>query len=150
MVRILEGLENLIAIELGLPLDCDAPQLENLMEAAFGELPVIPCLQADQIPILQETLIAQHPAAVHLLPPRGSLPTEEGALISGRLYGPSVFPNQLRALQTLAASGLRLIVSGGIKEIWQADAMLKAGAMAVGLDHALWGVDQSSLFPSPE
>lgn len=150
MVRMLEGLENLIAVELGLPLDCDAAQLEDFLEAAFGELPVIPCLQADQIPVLQETLIAQHPAAVHLLPPRGSLPVESDEPISGRLYGSAVFPIQLRALQTLAASGLRLIVSGGISEIWQADAILKAGALAVGLDHTLWGVDQSSLFPSPE
>ncbi len=150
MVRMLEGLENLIAIELGLPLDCDAAQLEDLMEAAFGELPIIPCLQADQIPVLQETLIAQHPAAVHLLPPRGSLPVEGDETVSGRLYGSAMFPIQLRALQTLAARGLRLIVSGGVSETWQSDAMLKAGAMAVGLDHALWSVDQRSLFPTLE
>lgn len=147
MVRKLEGLENLLAIELGLPPGCNPNLLRSLFEAAMGELPMIPCLSPEQVPELIETVIELAPTAVHLVEPRGSLPDQDGEIIIGRLYGPAIFPVMLKATQTLAQAGLRLIANGGVGARWQVHALMGVGAFAVGLGSALWGVGQGDLFP---
>ncbi len=50
MVRKLEGLENILAVELGLPPDCTPDQLKDFAAAASGELPGVVCLGQEQIP----------------------------------------------------------------------------------------------------
>ena len=44
MIRKLEGLENILAVELGLPPNCPPDQLRDFLSAAEGELPVAICL----------------------------------------------------------------------------------------------------------
>ncbi|HEY9121591.1 MAG TPA: hypothetical protein VIM80_01210 [Brevefilum sp.] len=145
MIRKLEGLENVMAVELGLPPDCDPDTLNALTEAAVGELPVIPCVSPDQIPTLQETLLELSPSAVHLVEPRGILPNEAGNLITGRLYGPGIFPTMLHASRELLDAGFPLIVNGGISSKSQADTFLNAGVTALGLGSALWQLKQAFL-----
>lgn len=147
MVRKLEGLENLLAIELGLPTDCDAAMLSALMAAGMGELPVIPCLSPEQLPVLLKTLEDLQPVALHLVEPRGALPDAAGEIITGRLYGPAIFPVMLGAVQQLIRSGVRVIANGGVVATWQADVLLEVGVTAVGLGSALWQVKQESIFP---
>ena len=138
MIRKLEGLENVMAVELGLPPDCDSEALRTFMQASVGELPVIPCLSPEQIPVLRETLLELSPAAVHLVEPRGVLPNAEGNLLTGRLYGPGTFPTMLHASRELLDDGFQLIVNGGISSKLQADTFLNAGAIALGLGSTLW------------
>ena len=52
MVRKLEGLENVLALEIGLAPDCSPEQLTRLFSAAAGELPVVISLPPEQLPAL--------------------------------------------------------------------------------------------------
>lgn len=147
MVRKIEGLENILALELGLHPECDAAALVALMESAQGELPVIPCVNPEQAVRLLSSLKDLQPSAVHLVEPRGALPGPDGEIVMGRLYGPGIFPVMLGAARGLIQAGFRVIANGGITDHWQVDALLNAGATAVGLGSALWGVTQDALFP---
>jgi dihydroorotate dehydrogenase (NAD+) catalytic subunit len=146
MVQKFEGLENIMALEISLPPDCDPVLLESLLESAAGELPIIVYLSPDQIPILLESLKILNPAAVHLGPPRGTLPNRAGELVTGRLYGPALFPVMLQALKTLVDANLRPIVYGGISTQHQAQTLLDNGAMGVSLGEALWRIDAGKIF----
>lgn len=146
MVRKLESLENLMALEIGLPPMCDPTLMAALLEAASGELPLIVYLSPDQIPILLEPIKELGPAAVHLAPPRGTLPDKTGDLVTGRLYGSTVFPIMLHALRTLVEADLKVINYGGINTHRQAQTLLENGAMCVSLGEVLWKVDPGDVF----
>ena len=141
MVKELEGLENIQAVEFSIHPDCDPAGLQHFFNAAAGELPIIPCLAPEQVPALLDTLRSLMPSAVHILQPRGTLPGADGRLVSGRLFGPAVYPVMLRCVQTIISAGLPVIASGGITDRQEIDAFLNQGVMAIGLDSVLWGVD---------
>lgn len=140
MVRKLEGLENLLAVELGLPPDCTPERLADFLTAAEGELPAVVCLGPEQLPVLLSTLQELNPIALHLTQPRGALPNAEGDLVTGRLYGPAVHPVMLNAACEAVKSGISVIVDGGIVEQGQAETLLGLGVLAVGLGATLWSV----------
>ena len=140
MVRKLEGLENVFAVELGLPPDCDSAMLAALMAAGLGELPLIPCVGPEQVPVLLDTLIELQPVAVHLMEPRGTLPDPHGEVVTGRLYGPAIFPVMLRTAQTLVKAGMTVIANGGVTARWQIETLMHAGVIAVGLGSILWKI----------
>jgi hypothetical protein len=142
MIRKLEGLENIMAVELGLPPDCSPEIIPPILDAASGELPAIVCLNLEQVPVLQDVLVEQVPVAIHLVEPRGTLPQSDGSLVTGRLYGPAIFPQMMHAAQTLIGLGLPVIANGGVFENWQAE----VSSIAVGMGSALWGVDPEHLF----
>jgi dihydroorotate dehydrogenase len=142
MVRKLEGLENVLAIEIGLAPDCTPEQMEALSTAAAGELPVIISLGQEQLPILLPVAGQLNPAALHLTAPRGTLSGADGNLVSGRLYGPAILPLMLNAAREAVKSEIPVIVDGGVYEKSQTDAFLDAGVLAVGLGAVLWGIDQ--------
>lgn len=140
MVRLLEGLENVLGIELGLPPQASSAEKLELVRAAQGELPVAVCAGLDQI---SEDWLRALPEigadCLTLTAPRGSLPKEPGGkLISGRLYGPALFPLMLQAVRALRPLGLPLIAGAGIFRPQDAQTLLSAGAWAVQLDAALW------------
>lgn len=146
MVRKIEGLENVLAIELGLPPNCNATNLPFFMEAASGELPIIVCLSPEQIPSLLGMVTSLHPVAVHLTQPRGMLPGSDGEFVTGRLYGHATFPIMLHAAKELVDSEVRVIADGGIIAHWQVEALLEVGVTAVGLGSVLWQVDPGAVF----
>ena len=141
MIRKLEGLENIVAVELGLPPDCSPQLLMNFMNAAFGELPIILCLSPEQIPTFKEMLPEMNASAVHLVEPRGTMPDSKAELVSGRLYGPAIFPTMLNAAKGLVDAGLPLIVNVGITNRSQSKILLDMGITAVGLGSVLWDID---------
>jgi dihydroorotate dehydrogenase len=59
-------------------------------------------------------------------------------MVSGRLYGPGLFPQAAAAVLKMAALGIPAIGAGGIYSREQADKLLSAGAVAVQLDGVLW------------
>jgi dihydroorotate dehydrogenase len=146
MVHKLEGLENILAIELGLPPLCERKTLEAFADAASGELPVIICLQPEQIPSLLDPLTKINHSAVHLTAPRGMLPDGSGRLVAGRLFGKGIYPMMLNTAHLLVNAELRVIADGGVFARWQADALLDIGVMAVGLGSVLWQVRSETLF----
>jgi dihydroorotate dehydrogenase (NAD+) catalytic subunit len=141
MIRRLEGVEGVSGIEVGLPPGCGPRMLFEMLAASAGELPVIARLPLERAAELGEALAAQvdYPAAaISLGAPRGTLPGRGGEMVSGRLYGPGIFPQALQAVRDLTRIGLPVIGAGGVYQPEQAEAMLAAGAMAVQLDAVLW------------
>lgn len=146
MVRSLETQENVMAVELGF-----APLLANdilllTLEMCLGELPLIFSLPIEQVLSLGPRLIQEGAQAISIATPRGALPLTpassshaRGELITGRLYGPSIFPRTLETVYSAAKLGFPIIGAGGVWSKENAEAMISAGAMAVQIDAALWG-----------
>jgi dihydroorotate dehydrogenase (NAD+) catalytic subunit len=145
MVEALEGVENVMAAELGFaPLLADDIILMTV-EMSLGELPLIASLPMEQAVTLGPRVMEAGAAAVSLSAPRGSLMTDDRSLITGRLYGPSLFPLALETVSRLVGAGVPTIGGGGVYEEEQAQAMLQAGALAVQLDAVLWRGGCSSI-----
>jgi len=145
MVRLLESQENVMAAELGFaPLLADDIILLTL-EMCIGELPLIFSLPVEQVLSLGPRLVQDGAQAISISAPRGALPLTpnpspegRGELITGRLYGTSLFPQTLETVSNAAKLGLPIIGSGGIYSKENADAMLLVGALAVQVDTMLW------------
>lgn len=138
MVRELENVENVMAAQLGFaPLLADDIILLNL-EMCLGELPLIFALPHEQVLSLGPRLMEDGASAVSLASPRGAVYSQDGKLITGRMFGPSLFPRSLDVVRSAAMIGLSVIGSGGVWTDADAESMLKAGAMAVETDAQLW------------
>ena len=136
MVRMLEEIENVMAVELGFaPLLADDIILLTL-EMCLGELPLIFSLPVEQVLSLGPKLVQAGAEAISISPPRGALTTDH--LITGRLFGPSLFPRTLETVHSAAKLGIPIIGAGGVWTKENADAMLSVGALAVQVDAALW------------
>jgi dihydroorotate dehydrogenase len=150
MVRMLEMVENVMAAELGFaPLLADDIILLTL-EMCLGELPLIFSLPPEQVLSLGPRLIQQGAQAVSISAPRGALPsaTDPFSLVTGRLYGPALFPQTLETVHAAARLGLPILGAGGVWTKENAQAMLSAGAMAVQVDAALWKPGSMLLAPA--
>jgi len=153
MVRKLESQENVMAVELGF-----APLLANdiillTLEMCSGELPLIFSLPVEQVLSLGPRLMQGGAQAISIAAPRGALtpplPLGEGRVrevVTGRLFGPSLFPQTLETVHSAAKLGIPIIGSGGVYSKENADAMLSVGALAVQVDAALW--NPASTFPA--
>ena len=144
MVRMLESQENVMAAELGFaPLLADDIIMLTL-EMCVGELPLIFSLPVEQVLSLGPRLIQDGAQAISIAAPRGALnPLPEGEgrvreIITGRLYGPSLFPQTLATVSNAAKLSLPIIGSGGVWSKENADALLSVGALAVQVDAVLW------------
>jgi len=138
MVRLLERVEGLLAVEVGLPPQVDAASTTTIARAACGELPVIVRVPFEHHLELSRAAAEVEIAAVSLAPPRGAALNPSGNLAHGRLYGPALFPLALAAVHAIAQSGIPVIGAGGVSSQEHVDAMLKSGALAVQVDSALW------------
>ncbi|MGA9531463.1 MAG: nitronate monooxygenase [Anaerolineales bacterium] len=139
MLLRLEGEPAVDAVEVGLE-NQDFPHIQAFAQViAASELPAILRLPLD-CPL--EGFLQAADAGAPLIsmgPPRGSLHNSRRLSISGRLYGPSLFPLALRKVQQLAPLlSVPLIAAGGASNRERVDALLAAGARAVMLDTALW------------
>ncbi len=148
MAQMLEMQENVMAVELGFaPLLADDIVLLTL-EMCLGELPLIFSLPVEQVLSLGPRLIQEGAEAISISAPRGALMTDHSALITGRLYGPSLFPRALETVYSAAKLGLPIIGAGGVWSKENAEAMLSAGALAVQMDAALWNPNSTFLAPA--
>lgn len=146
MVRKIEGLENIMAVELGLPADCEPHHLQAFMDAALGELPVVVCLDPQQVCKLGDAIPDGQCAALHLVQPRGCLPSRTGEIVSGRLSGPGNFPVMLYMARQMIERGVPLIVDGDAIHPWQVKALQESGVSAIGLGGVLWQTDTNVIF----
>jgi dihydroorotate dehydrogenase len=153
MVRMLESLENVMAAELGFaPLLADDIILLTL-EMCLGELPLLFSLPVEQVLSLGPRLIQGGAQAISVAAPRGAVSGVKGGrergMITGRLYGPSLFPRALETVYSAAKLGLPIIGAGGVWTKENADAMLSVGALAVQVDAAFWNPASTFLAPAP-
>lgn len=149
MVRMLEEIENVMAVELGFaPLLADDIILLTL-EMCLGELPLIFSLPVEQVLSLGPRLMQEGAQAISISPPRGALNAEDGKIITGRLFGPSLFPQSLDIIRSAVKLGIPVIGSCGVWTKENADAMLSVGALAVQVDTTLWNPASTFLAPAP-
>jgi dihydroorotate dehydrogenase (NAD+) catalytic subunit len=146
MARLLDSEENVMAVELGFaPLLADDIILLTL-EMCVGEIPLIFSLPVEQVLSLGPRLVQDGAQAISISAPRGALtpplPVGEGpgvrAIITGRLFGPALFPQTFETVHSAAKLGIPIIGAGGVWSKENAAAMLSAGALAVQVDAALW------------
>jgi len=137
MVRQLENVENMMAIELGFaPLLAD-DIIVLAVEMSAGELPLIVNLPWEQVLRLGPQVLSAGAEAVSLAAPRGM---SRGG-ITGRLFGPALFAQSLLLTREAARSGIPVIGGCGVYSKENASAMLAEGAMAVQVDTVLWRGD---------
>lgn len=146
MVRELENAENVMAVQLGFaPLLSDDIILMNL-EMCLGEVPLIFALSHEQVLALGRQLIDGGASAVSIASPRGAMYDKAGNLVTGRMYGQSLFPRSLDIVRSAMMIGIPIIGAGGVWSDADVESMLKAGAMAVETDAQLWVPKEA---PSP-
>jgi len=137
MVRALEGIDSVLAVELGFaPLLAD-DLIQLAVDMSLGELPIIVSLPADQCLRLGPRLIDRGAAALGLAAPRGAAMVG-GRWLSGRLMGASLLPLSLELVRDAYRLGLPIIGCGGVRTSADIGAMLDCGAIAVELDLGLW------------
>jgi len=146
MARQLENVEGVSGLELGVPGEASPDMVAALTQAGSGELPVIIRLPMERTLELAAGAIQAGAMAVSLSAPRGLVPTPEGELLQGRLYGPAILPMALRVVRELKEQGVPTIGAGGVYSQDQYRAMLSAGALAVQLDSVLWRGAGYSIF----
>ena len=69
---------------------------------------------------------------------------DDNELITGRLYGQSLFPRSLDIVHSAAMLEIPIIGAGGVWTEQDAADMLSAGAMAVETDASLWVPQEAS------
>ncbi len=146
MARLLEGVEGVGGLEVGVQADASSEWVVSLTQAAAGELPVIMCLPFERAAELAVGAIKAGAMAISLAPPRGVLPGLNGEILHGRLYGPPVLPMALKLVEDLVRAGIPTIGCGGVYRQDDCQAMLELGAMAVQLDAVLWRSAGHKLF----
>ncbi len=135
----LEDMDCAAVIELGFPEDIHPEEIMAACRAAAGKIPLVVDLpltfpdfsmfdRMDQPELL----------ALSLCAPRGALLTCDQRLVSGRLYGPALYPQALAALEKALGQLRPVIVSGGIDSKQKAQQVLEMGAAAVKFDLPLW------------
>ncbi len=142
--EMLDGLDVIAGIELGLDDDLDEDQAFTLVSAAAAiEKPLLvrlPFYEAYQL--APAVLEAGADALVVSAAPRGTARDEHsGRLVRGRIYGPLVKPMVLRMVGRLrrqVPEDIPIIGAGGIHSPQDARDYLEAGAVAVQVDTATW------------
>ncbi len=139
MVEMLEGQEGVAAVELGIPPGSTPQDALGLLAASGVELPVvvnIPATEAGAEWLME--LPYTGASAISLSGPRGSLLGPHGRVVTGRLYGPALFPLALAGVRAAQKTGLPIIAGCGVYRLADGEALLAAGAWAVQLDTVLW------------
>ncbi len=104
MVRMLETEENVMAAELGFAPLLSDDIIHLTLEMCLGEVPLIFSLPVEQVLSLGPRLIQEGAQAISISAPRGALPLppNPSPLLTGRLYGPSLFPQTLETVYSAA------------------------------------------------
>lgn len=147
MVGSLEGLENIMGLELSFAPYLPEDIILLIVERSLGELPLIVSLSIEEVLSLGPRVLEKGAAAVSLGMPRGMISTEDGERVTGRLNGAGLFPQSLQIVQVAALTGIPIIGAGGVQSKQNADVMLSVGAMAVQVDTSLWKGDVSVWVP---
>lgn len=141
MVLELEGLENVMAVELLVQGEPFEEQAKLIAAACSGELPVIvrmPLTASTALVMIAEQAGAQ---AISVGPPRGSLLSPDGEFVDGRLYGSMTSALGFETIHRWRlATDLPIIGGCGLTSLNDSIHVFKAGASGVQIDYALWGI----------
>ena len=139
MVRALEEIEGVAAVEISLSPDADDDLKLQLVDVALGELPLVLCVPLDQAAAGWVNQAVQAGiSAICLSASRGIIPDPGENLIRGRMVGPGLFPLVLQAFNWLRGYEIPLIPGCGVYTRNNLKSLLAVGAAAVQLDAVLW------------
>jgi len=139
MVRALEEIEGVAAVEISLPPAAGDDLKLQLVEVALGELPLVLCVPLDQAAAGWVGKAVQAGiSAICLSALRGCTPDSGGGFIRGRMMGPGIFPQAMQTLNCLQEYEIPLIAGCGVYARNSLESLLAAGAAAVQLDAVLW------------
>jgi dihydroorotate dehydrogenase len=152
MVEMLESIEEVSGVEVGVQVDDPRSVARLVGAAASGELPVLARLAFEAGVTTASAALEAGAAVISLAPPRGAIPAQSGMPVRGRLYGPAVFPMALEALTRLRGAGLEgpILAAGGIYRPRDLLAVFAAGASGAQLDSVLWTEPEAVLFGDRE
>jgi hypothetical protein len=138
IVRSVENIDNIVAIELGIDITLNKDRVEKILHAAMGELPIILSLPFEYVyqDWLQKILFPEI-VAISIQAPRGVL-QYEGNYVHGRLYGNSIFPLTLNAVQHLSSIGKPIFAGAGVFCEQQISMLLETGASNLQVHELVW------------
>ncbi len=141
--EVLDEVDEVAAVELGLSDDIDLEDARAMVEAAKMEKPLLVRLPFYECYELALPLAeAGADALVLTAAPRGTArDIHAGRLVSGRIYGPLIKPLVLRMVGRLRREipdEIPIIGCGGIHSPGDARDFIDAGAVAVQVDTATW------------
>jgi len=128
IVRSLESIENIAAIELGIDNSLKEADIEANIQAVMGELPIILSLPFEYVFLdwLERILIPEI-VAISIQAPRGVL-LHNDQYIHGRLFGSSIFPLTLHAVQHLSSFEKPIFAGAGVLHESQLSRLFDMGA----------------------
>lgn len=128
IVRALEGIENIAAIELGIDNSLKEAEVNELIHAALGELPIILSVPFEYVfqDWLERSIIPEI-VAISIQAPRGVLKHNDH-YIHGRLFGRSIFPLTLHAVQHLSSFEKPIFAGVGVLHETQITRLFEMGA----------------------
>jgi dihydroorotate dehydrogenase len=138
IIRSVENIDNIVAIELCLDPSFNFNEIHALINAALGELPII--LSVPYEIVFMEwigDLFQPEILAVSIQAPRGSIYHHQ-KLVQGRMYGSSMFPLTLRAIQHL--SQYETVIIAGVGAFHNDDPLkiYQAGAQHFQPHELIW------------
>jgi dihydroorotate dehydrogenase (NAD+) catalytic subunit len=143
-VEIIDNVDSIAALELGLPDDISYDEAAALTDTAVRhtERPVLVRLpMSDAYEVAGAVAEAGAGALVVAAPPRGTAHDPiSGQLVSGRVYGPMVKAIALPIVERLAKRlpDVPIIGAGGIHSPQDARDYIQVGAVAVQVDSVTW------------
>ncbi len=138
IVRSLENIENIVAIELGIDNSLNQEEVGNILQAAMGELPIILNLPYEFVyqDWLKKILFPEI-VAISIQAPKGVL-KYDGEYAHGRLYGNSIFPLTLNAVQQLSSLEKPIFAGVGALCEHQISIILETGASNFQAHELIW------------
>lgn len=138
MAEQVDELDFVLTYQVSLPRKGSPREKADMLAAMQGETPFWLEIPLDQVN-KEAIRLAQESAAIGIVvtAPRASLPGPSG-LVSGRLYGPCLYPLMIQALRSVLRSELPVIAGCGVGTLEQGQQLLQYGAAAVQVDTLLW------------
>lgn len=144
-MEIIDNVDSIAAVELGLPDDVDVRDAEALTSTAdrHSEKPLLVRLPLYTADVLAAPVAnAGAGGLVVAAAPRGTArDAVTGRLVGGRIYGPMMHPLALRmvgAVTRAVGHELPVVGAGGIHNAAHARDFIEAGASAVQVDSVTW------------
>lgn len=138
IVKSLENIENIAAIELGIDHSLKESNIVPMIQAAMGELPIILSLPFEFV--FQEWLgriLFPEIVAISIQAPRGVLKRND-QFFHGRLYGRSMLPLTLRAIHQLTSFDKPIFAGVGVHQESQISSLFELGAQNFQGHELIW------------
>jgi len=139
MIRELEGVENLAAVNL-MPSIGSMVEVNEWLSALprfNAELPIVFTLPAGLIPFYGKSFTDAGAAAIFPSAPRGSI-DRDGGFVSARMYGSANFPAAYALARECSLAGIPLIAFGGINTAEKVAQLVKVHLICAAIDLPLW------------